>query len=75
MEFFTALVMVYQLRNTETELMIWFEDYDTCYEAQYAADDLYHMAQGTQMFCLESDVASRSIAPKLRPKVQSEERL
>ena len=68
MEFFTALVIVYQLRNTETELMIWFEDYDTCYEAQYAADDLYQLAQGVQMFCLESDVVSRIIKPKRRPE-------
>ena len=75
MEFFTALVLVYQLRNTETEIMIWFEDYQSCYEAQYAADELYNLSQGTQMFCLESDVASRSIKPRLKPKVQSEERL
>jgi len=75
MDFFTALVLVYQLRNTETEFMIWFENYETCYEAQYVADDLYHLAQGVQMFCLESDIVSRSIRPKLKPKVQSEERL
>jgi len=75
MDFFTALVLVYQLRNTETEFMIWFENYETCYEAQYAADDLYQLAQGVQMFCLESDIVSRSIRPKLKPKVQSEERL
>jgi len=75
MDFFTALVLVYQLRNTETEFMIWFENYETCYEAQYAADDLYQLAQGVQMFCLESDIVSRSIRPKLKPKAQSEERL
>lgn len=75
MDFFTALVLVYQLRNTEKELLIWFESYDTCYEAQYAADELYNLSQGKQMFCLESDVASRSVRPKLRPKAQSGERL
>jgi len=75
MDFFTALVLVYQLRNTEAELLIWFEDYNTCYEAMYAADELYNLSQGTEMFCLESDVASQSIRPKLKPKVQSGERL
>jgi len=55
--------------------MIWFENHQSCYEAQYAADELYNLSQGTQMFCLESDVVSRSIRPKLRPKAQSEERL
>ena len=68
MDFFTALVIVYQLRNTQTELMIWFEDYDTCSEAQYAADDLYQLAQGVQMFCLESDIVSASIRPRRRPE-------
>ena len=68
MDFFTALVLVYQLRNTETEFMIWFENYETCYEAQYVADDLYHLAQGVQMFCLESDKVSASVRPKRRPE-------
>ena len=68
MDFFTALVLVYQLRNTETEFMIWFENYETCYEAQYVADDLYQLAQGVQMFCLESDIVSASVRPKRRPE-------
>jgi hypothetical protein len=72
MDFFTALVLVYQIRSEETATMIWFNDYESCYEAQYATDKLYNLVNGTEMYCVESDVASRIIKPKLRPLIQNE---
>tara|TARA_R100001463_G_scaffold14183_1_gene37483 strand:+ start:222 stop:449 length:228 start_codon:yes stop_codon:yes gene_type:complete len=75
MDFFTALVLVYQIKSEETATMIWFNNYESCYEAQYATDKLYNLVNGTEMYCVESDVASRIVKPKPRPKVQSEERL
>tara|TARA_R100001460_G_scaffold69496_1_gene110106 strand:- start:518 stop:724 length:207 start_codon:yes stop_codon:yes gene_type:complete len=68
MDFFTALVLVYHIKSEETTTMIWFNDYKSCYEAQYATDKLYNLVNGTEMYCLESDVASRIIRPKRRPQ-------
>jgi len=73
MDFFTALVLVYHIRSEETATMIWFNNYESCYEAQYATDKLYNLVNGTEMYCVESNVASRIIKPKLRPLTQNEE--
>ena len=68
MDFFTALLLIYQLKSEQRETLIWFKDYKSCYEAQHLADDLYQLAQGTQMFCLESNIVSASVRPKRRPE-------
>tara|TARA_R100000742_G_C4215444_1_gene40664 strand:- start:303 stop:509 length:207 start_codon:yes stop_codon:yes gene_type:complete len=68
MDFFTALVLVYQIKSEETATMIWFNNYESCYEAQYATDKLYNLVNGTEMYCIESDVASRIVKPKRRPQ-------
>ena len=68
MDFFTALLLVYQLNSKEIETVIWFKDYKSCYEAQYKADKFYNLANGTEMYCVESDVASRIVKPKRRPQ-------
>jgi len=70
MDFFTALVFVYELQNEKAESIIWFKDYDSCYEAQYKADFLYDFLNGKEMYCLESDVASRIVKPKVRNEVR-----
>ena len=68
MDFFTALVLVYHIKSEETSTMIWFNNYESCYEAQYATDKLYNLVNGTEMYCIESDVASRIVKPKRRPE-------
>ena len=68
MDFFTALILVYQIRSEETATMIWFNNYESCYEAQYATDKLYNLANGTEMYCVESDIASRIVKPKRKPQ-------
>ena len=68
MDFFTALVLVYQIKSQETATMIWFNNYESCYKAQYVTDKLYDLANGTEMYCVESDVASRIVKPKRRPQ-------
>jgi hypothetical protein len=67
MDFFTALVLVYQIKSEETATMIWFNNYESCYEAQYATDKLYNLVNGTEMYCVESDIPSRIIKPKQKP--------
>ena len=67
MDFFTALVLVYHIRSEETATMIWFNSYESSYEAQYATDKLYNLINGTGMYCIESDAPSRIIKPKQRP--------
>ena len=68
MDFFTALILVYQIRSEETATMIWFNNYESCYEAQYATDKLYNLINGTEMYCVESDIASRIVKPKRKPQ-------
>ena len=68
MDFFTALVLVYHIRSEETTTMIWFNNYESCYKAQYATDKLYNLVNGTEMYCIESDVASRIVKPKPKPQ-------
>jgi hypothetical protein len=68
MDFFTALVLVYHIRSEETTTMIWFNNYEACYKAQYATDKLYNLVNGTEMYCIESDVASRIVKPKPKPQ-------
>ena len=70
MDFFTALVFVYELQNEKAESIIWFKDYESCYNAQYKADPLYDMLNGKEMYCLESNVASRIVKPKVRNEVR-----
>ena len=64
MDFFTALVLVYHIRSEEIATMVWFNNYESCYKAQYATDKLYNLVNGTEMYCIESDVASRIVKPK-----------
>lgn len=68
MDFFTALILVYHIKSEEIATMIWFNNYESCYKAQYATDDLYNLANGTEMYCIESDIASRIVKPKRRPE-------
>jgi len=68
MDFFTALVLVYHIRSEETTTMVWFNNYESCYKAQYATDKLYNLVNGTEMYCIESDVASRIVKPKPKPQ-------
>ena len=68
MDFFTALVLVYQLKSEEAETIVWFKNYESCYNAQYATDKLYDLANGTEMYCVQSDVASRIVKPKRKPQ-------
>ena len=68
MDFFTALVLVYQIKSEETATMIWFNNYESCYQAQYETDKLYNLINGTEMYCIESDIASRIVKPKRRPQ-------
>ena len=68
MDFFTALVLVYHIKSEETTTMVWFNNYESCYKAQYATDKLYNLVNGTEMYCIESDVASRIVKPKPKPQ-------
>ena len=68
MDFFTALVLVYHIKSEEIAIMIWFNSYESCYKAQYATDDLYNLVNCTEMYCIESDIASRIVKPKRRPQ-------
>lgn len=73
-EFFTALVLHYELQGHEIETVVWFETEAQCQEVmQYdiAAplyDELYDLyGNNIIMFCEISQNVSKKIRPKTRP--------
>jgi len=70
MEFFTALLIYYPLQDMDMRGEIWFENYAKC-EQVLRSDALlaiYDNPKDVHMNCTQSDKASSSIRPKIRPK-------
>ena len=69
MEFFTALLIYYPLQDMDMRGEIWFENYAKC-EQVLRSDALfviYDNQKDVHISCEESDQASASIRPKMRP--------
>ena len=74
MEFFyTLLVIGYEVAENPTNVIVVFDDYESCQQSLVIADPLYEYINAYEMYCIESDVTSRIVMPKPRPKAQSEE--
>jgi len=73
-EFFTALVLQYELQDKELEAVVWFETEADCravMQDDIAAplyDELYDLyGNNIMMFCEVSETVSNIIRPKARP--------
>jgi len=75
-EYFTALVISYGLRDQPVEAVVWFENQRECQHVMQAdlADPLYNYlmelyGRGIMMRCEVSEEVSRELLrPRLRPK-------
>ena len=73
-EFFTVLVLQYELQGKELEAVVWFETESDCQavlQNDIAAplyDELYDLyGNNMMMFCEVSETVSNIIRPKARP--------
>ena len=75
MEFFTALYIEYSLRGIDVKTYLILPDYEACQIAIRDNEDMplyFNADSDVDMYCIRTDTLSRSIRPKLRPKVRSE---
>jgi len=78
-EYFTALVIAYGLKDQNVEAVVWFENQRECHHAMQEdlAQPLYDYlmdmyGKGIMMRCEVSDVISRGpIRPKVRPEKET----
>jgi hypothetical protein len=70
-EFFTILVIEYEVQGTPLQADIIFETWDHCEQAlriEKLYDVFYDRYENTSMRCYETGVMSQSLRPKLRPE-------
>jgi len=72
-EYFTALVISYQLQGGPIDAVIWFDTEARCETAMRNTDGLYetlYLLYGNDimMRCHKSDVVSKTVRPVLRPE-------
>ncbi len=74
-EYFTALVLHYEVQDLEMETVVWFENEAQCQSvmdqdiAMPLYDELYSLyGNNIMMFCEVTDKPSRVVRPRLRPE-------
>jgi len=74
-EYFTAMVISYSVQDLEIETAVWFESEKHCSTAMNSgsADGIYNhlydlYGNDIMMVCQKTDVVSKLIRPKLRPR-------
>jgi hypothetical protein len=77
-EYFTALVLHYEVQGKELQTVVWFENEDHCQEvlqndvAMPLYEELYDLyGNNIMMFCEVSEDVSRIVRPRLRPEVDN----
>lgn len=71
-EFFTALVIYYPIRDEEMSAVIWFDSYAKC-EKVLRSDALhiiYENQKDVHIMCDQTKSISKSLRPKARPKTK-----
>lgn len=69
-EFFTALVLHYEVQGQELTAVMWFETRDHCEQVAMSGiyDVIHDHYDDTMMYCEETDAPSRTIRPRARPE-------
>jgi hypothetical protein len=77
-EYFTALVLHYEVQGKELQTVVWFENEDHCQEvlqndvAMPLYEELYDLyGNNIMMFCEVSEDVSRIVRPRGRPEVDN----
>jgi len=70
MELFTALLIYYPLQGNDVVSEIWFDSYDKCEIVlrSEALEIIYDDKRDIHISCESSDVISKTLRPKARPK-------
>ena len=72
MEFFTAMIIIYTLRDVPFEAIVYYETERKCSDAMMDGSEffktIYKSERDTHISCVPSDIVSFSPSPKLRPK-------
>ena len=71
MEYFTAMVIAYTLRDVPFEAIVYYENERKCSDAMMAGADfyktIYKSERDSHISCIPTEIASASPSPKLRP--------
>ena len=67
MEFFHLLVIQYMMNGNVQEAKIWFASEQECWNILLDRDTLYDKIGGEAGWCIDSDIPSKIVKPKLRP--------
>lgn len=77
-EYFTALVLHYEVQSKELQTVVWFENEDHCQEvlqndvAMPLYEELYDLyGNNIMMFCEVTEEVSRIVRPRARPEVDN----
>lgn len=73
-EFFTALIIDYQVQEQDMRSVIWFDTYGQCEKVLRSGglDVIYEDPKDIVLMCHKSEWISRSKRPKLRPEEESD---
>jgi hypothetical protein len=68
-EFFTALIIYYQVQENTMSAVIWFDSYAKCEKVlrSEALHIIYEDKQNIHIVCDKTNYISKSIRPKTRP--------
>ena len=70
MEYFTAMVIAYTLRDIPFETVVYYENERQCSDAMMAGADffktIYKVERDSHISCIPTEIASSSPRPKLR---------
>lgn len=67
MEFFHLLVIQYMVSGHRQETKIWFPSEDACWSVLVDRNSLYDKINGEAGWCIDSEIPSKIVKPKLRP--------
>ena len=67
MDYWTLLTLGYTVLDNMMYVSIWFSSEEDCWSVLMNSNTLYDQINAEMGYCDVSDVASRTVAPKLRP--------
>jgi len=67
MDYWTLLTLGYTVLDNMMYVSIWFSSEEDCWSVLMNSNTLYDQINAEMGYCDVSEVASRTVAPKLRP--------
>jgi len=67
MDYWTLLTLGYTVLDNMMYVSIWFSNEEDCWSVLMNSNTLYDQINAEMGYCDVSEVASRTVSPKLRP--------